>query len=253
MSCDEWREDVSAWVDGELASRRHVEVDAHLKSCRDCRRLAREFQQLAELARRAPVPRARPKLADAAMALVHARGPRRRWSWWPHAGMFWPNVTFGAAALAVAGFLAFIVMQDNQLSVLDEGGELQKSAAMRTPSSTALDQPGPRTTATVATTGLLPTSGGPPIVGNLVVDNSAVGTERLGVLARSLGGRVDTVATPAESTIYVSIPPSAQAVFQARLPEIGAWQRSSAASESGETVVGIRIIQEPDVGGGGAR
>jgi Putative zinc-finger len=269
MSCDEWREDVSAWVDGELAPPRRKELDAHLKACRNCRRLAREFRELARLARSVPSPHAKLELTDAAMALVRGRETRKRWSWWPSGGMFWPQFSVGAAALAVAGFLAFVVIRGNGLPIFDHGGGSQKVVAtaeppvavtsrpplQMAPAPAVVPQPPSRSAASYAAAAPVPPASGaspippqepgaPPIVGSLIVDNSTVGAERVAALARSLGGGIDTKAKPAQSTIYVSVPPSARGVFQARLPEIGAWQRSPSA-EGGEAVVGIRLIQQP--------
>jgi hypothetical protein len=162
--------------------------------------------------------------------------------------MFWAQFSFGVSALAVAGFLGFIVMRDhpNVAPVFDHGGDSQKLAATQSPPATA-QPPSPPQTAPPGTAAMpaLPTSGVPPIVGNLVVANPTAGAERLAALVHSLGGQIDTSAGPAQSTIYVSIPPSARAAFQTRLPEIGAWQGLLTGAEGNEAIIGIRVIQRP--------
>ncbi len=47
MNCAELRDDLSAYVDGELPAVRRAEVDAHLATCADCRQEVAELQKLA--------------------------------------------------------------------------------------------------------------------------------------------------------------------------------------------------------------
>jgi anti-sigma factor RsiW len=256
MSCEEWREDVSAWLDGELSARRRVEVDAHLKSCRDCRRLTREFQELARLAKRVPVPGPRPELGDAAMALVRARRLRVTQSWrvapqsWGAAQswrpkMFWPQFSLAAAGLAIAGFLAFLIVDHENPGFFGAGND-QKLASGHSavPPSAPSANPTPTASPDSQLATASPTAAAPPIVGSLIVDNSGAGAERLETLARSLGGNTDLVTTSGQSTVYVSIPQNARGQFQARLREIGNWQ-SAPSVPIGDETVGIRIIQRP--------
>ncbi len=75
--CEEVREQLSAWLDGELAEAEHARVAAHLDSCAACRRELAQLTALnaalAELA--APVPSG---LAERVLARVR---PSRRY-WW---------------------------------------------------------------------------------------------------------------------------------------------------------------------------
>ncbi len=75
--CEEVREQLSAWLDGELAEAERARVAAHLDSCAACRRELAQLTALnaalAELA--APVPSG---LAERVLARVQ---PSRRY-WW---------------------------------------------------------------------------------------------------------------------------------------------------------------------------
>lgn len=75
--CEEVREQLSAWLDGELAIEEHAQVAAHLNSCAACRRELAQLTALntalAQLA--APVPSG---LAERVLARVQ---PSRRY-WW---------------------------------------------------------------------------------------------------------------------------------------------------------------------------
>jgi anti-sigma factor (TIGR02949 family) len=76
--CEEVREQLSAWLDGELAEEERARVAAHVDSCAACRREADQFvalnAALGHLA--APMP---PGLA--ARVLARVQPPRRR-RWW---------------------------------------------------------------------------------------------------------------------------------------------------------------------------
>jgi len=243
MSC-QWQEDVSAWFDGELAPRRRAEVDAHLRSCRDCRRLVRQFRELQRIAMQAPLPRARPELTDAAMASVRARTDHPRWFWPSGRRMFWPQFSLAFSGLAVASFLAVVMLRDSTgLPFFHRAGSSSQVTDGIAP-VTAAPEALPQRAAPISAASAASEPGAPPVVGNLIVDNTATGTERLAALARSLGGRVDPVTRPAQSTVYVSLPPSERALFEERLPEIGQWRQSTPATGSPEAVFGVRIIQQ---------
>jgi anti-sigma factor RsiW len=240
MSCEEWREDISAWFDGELTLGRRSEVDAHLKSCGDCRRLARQFEKLAHLAHSVPSPRAGSHLTNAAIALVRAR-ELRRGAGWRVTGMLWPKLSLAISGLAVAGFLAIMVGRDGfgEFPFLGHRGSTQNATSANQTSILPRAGSLPPASSKVAL-------GAPPIVGNLIVDNSAAGTERLAALVHSLGGKIDAVDTPEQSAVYVSVPQDTRTMFEAGLPKIGKWQHAPSTSfDSGATVIGIRILQRP--------
>jgi len=249
MSCEEWREDVSAWVDGELQPKQWIAVDAHIKSCRACSRLVREFRTLTVVARRAPTPRASSRLTAAAMALVHERGRRGRsgwgwnWNWWPMRRMFWPQVSLAVSGLAVAALFGLIVVRGGMVPFPSDthAGSSQKMAIAAVPSPSESQVSPPSAPVAAAVPSPLPDA--PSIAGRLIVENPAVGVERLATLARSLGGSANPAGAPYQSTVYVSIPRSARDKFQARLSEIGNWQTSSAKIGDG-SVMGIQIVQK---------
>ena len=67
MPSDEFYEDLSRWIDGELPPERHAQVTAHLKSCTTCRETLREFTQLSAVLRGMAVSDAPAYVTDNAM------------------------------------------------------------------------------------------------------------------------------------------------------------------------------------------
>ena len=84
MPSDEFYEDLSRWIDGELPPERHAQVTAHLKSCTTCRETLREFTQLSAVLRGMAVSDAPAYVTDNAMRLVRARARAEDKSRWPH-------------------------------------------------------------------------------------------------------------------------------------------------------------------------
>lgn len=99
VKCEEVREQLSTWLDGELAEEGRAQVAAHLASCAACRRglaqLTALNAALAGLA--APVPFG---LAERILARVQ---PRRRY-WWQNLAL--------AASLVMGLVLGGVLAQD---------------------------------------------------------------------------------------------------------------------------------------------
>lgn len=104
MNCNDARHLLGADADGELDPNRHLELEAHLRGCPDCARLA-QAAHARRAALRSALPRftAPPQLVERIHALVRAedasrRPPARRglvaWPFWNVAGI--------AASLALA-------------------------------------------------------------------------------------------------------------------------------------------------------
>ncbi|MET8907571.1 zf-HC2 domain-containing protein [Micromonospora sp. NPDC004551] len=79
MGCEQWREVLSAQLDGEVSAAEEAGADAHLDGCADCRGW---LDQAAAVTRRArlTVLSAGPDLTDAVLAALPTAGPARRGS-----------------------------------------------------------------------------------------------------------------------------------------------------------------------------
>ncbi|HXQ21753.1 MAG TPA: zf-HC2 domain-containing protein [Candidatus Acidoferrales bacterium] len=120
LRCSGVREDLTAWIDGALPSRRHERVRQHVAACRACAAEAERVRAAIEwqrrlLARALAVPDVEVQPLQArlqqAVALEHRteRGDRSVsvWTrmWQP--GMFRPLAVTGAVVSAVLAFVAF--------------------------------------------------------------------------------------------------------------------------------------------------
>jgi anti-sigma factor RsiW len=114
--CDQTREKLSAWLDGELAAGARHAVAAHLKTCADCRRELGLLTALDEALGRLPAP-APPQVADRVLARLAQ--PRRRW---------WQNLALAASlvlGLTVGGSLAWdMFLLFTPAAVNGNGGEV---------------------------------------------------------------------------------------------------------------------------------
>jgi len=96
--CNQIKENLSAWLDGELEAGARQAVAAHLKTCAACRRELARLTALDEALGRLQVP-GPPQVAERVLARL-AR-PRRRW---------WQNLALAASlvlGLTVGGSLAW--------------------------------------------------------------------------------------------------------------------------------------------------
>lgn len=102
------RDEVMAYVDGELSPARLVSVEAHLVGCEACRTLSEELRAVSARLQAWDVeggPSAMPRAIRDAMA-----PPRSRWAFWPIGPVAtgWPR--WGLAAGSLAGVLLVVVM-----------------------------------------------------------------------------------------------------------------------------------------------
>jgi len=102
MSCSEIREDLGAYLDGELDAARRSELASHLDSCADCRAELERLRRLSGLLRGLPQERAPEGLARrivGALALGSWRG--------------WTGALGAAAAIALAAVVGLTVTRES--------------------------------------------------------------------------------------------------------------------------------------------
>lgn len=121
MPSDEFYEELSRWIDGELPPERHAQVTVHLKSCTACREALREFTQLSAALRDMVVSDAPAYVTDNAMRLVRERASAAGKSRWPHIfpalfDLKWLKVGMCATAVVAAVALAIVVSRRYPIS-----------------------------------------------------------------------------------------------------------------------------------------
>lgn len=79
--CDEFGEELSALLDGELLPEREASVRAHVAGCADCRAELAVLERVDPWLARVAAPEPSARLADALRARIAAEAPpaRRRW------------------------------------------------------------------------------------------------------------------------------------------------------------------------------
>jgi anti-sigma factor RsiW len=107
------REEVMAWLDGELSPVRAAEVTTHVGSCAECRSLADSFQQvstdLAPWHVDAPPDHVIAPSLPASGRLERVAGPRDRWSWLTgRSRLGVPRWVFAAAPAVALLFIAVL-------------------------------------------------------------------------------------------------------------------------------------------------
>lgn len=132
MNCAEWREDLSAYVDGELPAERRVEVDAHLATCAACRQELVELRKLAAGVARLPgMQPADEFLADVRRKIARGERPEAR-SW--REILFqpaWLKVPVQVAAIFVAVLTVLRLFGPSSPEYAASGSKLAKNEADR--------------------------------------------------------------------------------------------------------------------------
>lgn len=121
MPADEFYEDLSRWIDGELPPERLAQVTAHLQSCTTCREALRDFTQLSGVLRDMAVSDAPAYVTDNAMRLVRMRAReagRSRWRQIPSAvfDFSWLKVGLCASAVLAAVLVAIVISRRYPIS-----------------------------------------------------------------------------------------------------------------------------------------
>jgi len=86
MSCEKYREMISAGLDGELSQNDELSLREHLASCSDCRRLADELASMSEMNKTMPAA-VMPEEIENRIKRYTVEAPGR--------GKSWRNVLFG--------------------------------------------------------------------------------------------------------------------------------------------------------------
>src|SRR5436190_2087221 len=102
-ACIDIREDLKAYLDGELANGRRSAVRAHVDGCRQCARELSEIERYSTTLRALDHAEPRPELRRRILAsLPHDPAPVRKRSTW-----LFPAWGAAAAAAAIAGFIFY--------------------------------------------------------------------------------------------------------------------------------------------------
>lgn len=111
-------EELMAYLDGELESRRASALASHLEACGECQRATKDFRRLSSHLLNFEVEPLPPSMSDAMVKAFENRGERKptqpaTWNrfdlWnWPLAKRAKPKWLLGAASLAILAFLLFI-------------------------------------------------------------------------------------------------------------------------------------------------
>lgn len=134
MACEEFQEDISALVDGELTGIERARLTAHLRTCRECSELLGQFQYTSSLVRQLDTSRAPAFITDAAMRLVRAMPRQAREPWPLHLRRilfepFMPKVGIAAVGLTAAAVLVVIVSRDILVNRTGDSGAVQATAS----------------------------------------------------------------------------------------------------------------------------
>lgn len=135
MACENYREELSALVDGELDPGEEARLLAHVKTCRECRKAMQELEKLSHLVRSLETVAAPSRITDAAMRLVRseARNSSVPWGARIHEillGSIWPKLGLEAMGVAAVIALAFLVGRGDLL-----GGLTGSTASRQTASA----------------------------------------------------------------------------------------------------------------------
>lgn len=119
MNCQQIRNRLDAWVDGELSAPAAEAVTRHLDGCPSCRRHALERQQMAGALDRLPPPKAPADLSRRTLRAFRA-GIRRPGmaEWWRELSLVMRSTVCGAA---LAGLLCGVVLGSSLLSLTPDG------------------------------------------------------------------------------------------------------------------------------------
>jgi hypothetical protein len=148
MACEEFEEDLSAWIDGELTRAEQARLVAHLESCPHCRETLSEFKQTSALVRGLATPRAPASVTDPALRLVRSGVHHAGDAWTSRLKRllfepFFPKVGIEVMGLAAAVVLAVFVGREVLLKDASDAGKVgDRPAAPQPPpaSGTAPNQ-----------------------------------------------------------------------------------------------------------------
>lgn len=78
MSCEQWSEQISAWVDGVLSEVEKAALEAHMRTCNACRQTANELMELKRRLRTVPVPPPRYGMWERLLRHIRWQAQRKR-------------------------------------------------------------------------------------------------------------------------------------------------------------------------------
>jgi anti-sigma factor RsiW len=135
MICEEFQEELSAWVDGELTPDERIRLSAHLETCAACSNALHTLKLTSLLMRGLETPEAPARVTDAAMRLVREGTQSRtestivrfrRVCFEP----LWPKLGWEGMGLAAALVLAAVVYRGELLGGGDHTAALSPAATI---------------------------------------------------------------------------------------------------------------------------
>ena len=116
MSCDNFEEKISAFVDRELNEVETAEVSAHLETCAGCRGEVRLLEKMKSAARGISGPPMPDSLRQALLAQARKSQRREAFSLWGWLAAQWrvPSIRYGAASAFAAASIVFAVFSSGR-------------------------------------------------------------------------------------------------------------------------------------------
>jgi hypothetical protein len=124
---DLMRDQLGAYLDGELRGQRLLEMQAHLETCPSCQKELDELRQLSHLLRAAPLPEFTPASRFASQLMLQL--PRRDETVRPVSRAQWIGWLIPVALLIAWVFIQVTVSLASVVSVAGQAGWLGESAA----------------------------------------------------------------------------------------------------------------------------
>jgi len=110
MACEDFQDDLSAWLDNELTPVEHARLAAHLQTCSECSRLLHGFRATSLRVRDLTALRAPISVTDAAMCAVRAMPRQHAEPWMERAWRLLCEPFFRKAGFATVGFAAAVIV-----------------------------------------------------------------------------------------------------------------------------------------------
>ncbi len=273
MSGPHLDEELSAFLDGELSPEERARVAAHLDACAECRAILQRLENTSAFIRDLPLPKAPPRVTDAAMRLVMARNRSSSSSWFsPISEALTSKFGLGVVTgLAAAGLALFVSLEISEVPVGDRSGQTYSRVATVEPERTP---PGATGGAAIPPGAVAPGAGplaggntpeppgnasstqgsspsrasGADISGELTVSNLQAAVQQVRSIASIVGGQevgMPQQVAPGQTIVVADIPQAQLSRLTAGLALVGRWDVvNSHPPQTGSDVrVEIRISE----------